>query len=59
MMTIVMAGITTAIMAVITNMTGVGMIAIMIGAMGVAITAIGMMTDRHEQGVPDGNALRH
>ena len=44
MMTTVMAGTTTAIMAAITTMTGAGMTA-MIAATGVVTTVIGMMTD--------------
>lgn len=45
MMTIAMAGTTTAIMAVTTIMTGAGMIAMTTAATGVVITATGMMTD--------------
>ncbi|MCF4994753.1 hypothetical protein GIW70_06285 [Pseudomonas syringae] len=45
MMTIVMAGTTTAIMGVMTITIDAGMTAMMIGAMAVVITGIGMMID--------------
>lgn len=45
MMTIAMAGITTAIMAVITIMTDAGTTATTTAATGVDIIATGMMTD--------------
>ncbi len=45
MMTIGMAGITTAIMVVTTIMTDAGTTATTTAAMGVVITATGMMTD--------------
>lgn len=49
MMTTAMAGITTVIMAVITTMTGVGMIATMTGATGVAIIVTTMTTSNQRK----------
>ncbi len=60
MMTIAMAGITTAIMAVTTIMTGVGMIATMTVATGVAIIVVITTTSNEQKGaLPHGNALWH
>jgi len=59
-MTIAMAGITTATTAVITIMTGVGMIATMTVATGVAIIAAITTTSNEQKGAfPHGNAPWH
>ncbi len=60
MMTTAMAGITTVIMAVITTMTGVGMVATTTGATGVAIIAAITTTSNGQKGAfPHGNTPWH
>ncbi len=60
MMTTAMAGITTVIMAVITIMTGAGMIATMTVATGVATIAAITTTSNGQKGAfPHGNAPWH
>ena len=60
MMTTATVGITTAIMAVITTMTDVGMTATMTVATGVAIIATTTTTSNEQKrAFPHGNALWH